>query len=236
MRDENAQPREKFELSLDGRQIASIVVGALVILGVVFVLGLNVGNQMAARRAAAASRTGDLAALDHVPAPAAPAVPARSDITFYDQLPKGRPAAPPPPEPRTPAPLPAPRPVAAAAPAPEAASPAPPPPPSAPPAAAKDAPTAVGKPVPAAVAAPSTAARPAAKGAWCVQLASVQDRAEAERLATRWKGRVEAADLPGKGRRYRVRAGSFETREAADRYLQDLARQTGTKGFVTADR
>ena len=64
--------REKFEISLDGRQVASIVVGALVILGVVFVLGLNVGKQLAARRGDAA-RAGDLEALDHVPAAPAPA-------------------------------------------------------------------------------------------------------------------------------------------------------------------
>ena len=96
MHDENVRVREKFELSLDGRQIASIVVGALVILGVVFVLGLNVGRQITARQVEA-SRGGDLTALDRVPV-SAPAAPAKGDITFYDQLPKEKPA-PPPPEP-----------------------------------------------------------------------------------------------------------------------------------------
>ena len=101
MRDENVRVREKFELSLDGRQIASIVVGALVILGVVFVLGLNVGRQIAARQVEAA-RGGDLDGA-RSRAGAAPAAPAKGDITFYDQLPKEKPA-PPPPEPARPRP------------------------------------------------------------------------------------------------------------------------------------
>jgi cell division septation protein DedD len=40
------------------------------------------------------------------------------------------------------------------------------------------------------------------------------------------------ADVPGKGRWYRVRVGSFESREAADRYLKDMEKSTGAKGFV----
>src|SRR5512138_2240468 len=87
------RPKEKLELSLDGRQIASIVVGALVLLGVVFVLGLNVGKQIAARQAEAAL-PGDLEALDHAPAPAAPAKP--EPLTFHDRLTKETPPPPPP--------------------------------------------------------------------------------------------------------------------------------------------
>ncbi len=94
MRDENARVREKFELSLDGRQIASIVVGALVILGVVFVLGLNVGRQVATRQASAA-RAGDLEALDRGPTAAVPPMDGAS-LTFHDRLVKQKPPTQPP--------------------------------------------------------------------------------------------------------------------------------------------
>jgi cell division septation protein DedD len=248
MRDENIRAREKFELSLDGRQIASIVVGALVIVGVVFVLGLNVGRQIAVRQAEAA-RAGDLAALDRVPAPA-PAAPAKNDRTFYEQLPKARPAAPPPAEPtRPPATAPAAKVAAAPPPLPP---PAPAPTPTVP---AAPTPTAVGTPVTASAAKVAAAPRPTSAvpasapathpaagrsgGAWCVQLAAAHDRAEAERIAARWKSaapRIETADVPGKGRYYRVRVGSFETKDVAERYLKDLTRETGAKGYVTAMR
>jgi cell division protein FtsN len=66
---------------------------------------------------------------------------------------------------------------------------------------------------------------------------STQDRFEAERIAARLASRgakVSAADVPGKGRWYRVRVGSFATREEADRYLRELERSTGSRGFVAA--
>jgi cell division protein FtsN len=65
---------------------------------------------------------------------------------------------------------------------------------------------------------------------------ATQDRAEADRIAARFASRgakVSIADVPGKGRFYRVRLGSFDTREAADRYLRELQRTSGAKGFVT---
>jgi len=213
MREPNARVKahERFEVSLDGRQVASIVVGALVILGVVFVLGLNVGKQIGLRQAQYAV-AGDLEALDRAPAPAAPA--REEALTFHERLTKDTPAPPPPP---------APAPAAPAAPA-EAAAPAPGPRPveAAPPAEA---------PPPAAVAPP--------EAPWTVQLAAAQDRAEAERTAARFAAlnpRIEEAQVPGKGRFWRVRVGSFETRQDAERYLHDVARETGAKGFVTPTR
>lgn len=224
MRESNprARPRDEFQLSLDGRQVASIVVGALVVLGLVFVLGMNVGKQVALRRASAGI-AGDLEALDRAPAPPATAEP----LTFHDRLTRDAPAAPPAP---TPVAAPASPPAAvlaapaappAAAPTPAVAQPAPPPP--SPPAAAASTPVA-----------PAAAARP-----WTVQLAAAQDRGEAERIAARYSGlrpRIEEADVPGKGRFFRVRVGGFETREAADRYLRDVGRETGAKGFVVPSR
>jgi cell division septation protein DedD len=71
--------------------------------------------------------------------------------------------------------------------------------------------------------------------AWTVQLAASEDRAEAERLAARFASlspRIEEAVVKGKGRFYRVRVGSFDTKESAQRYLSDVARETGVKGIV----
>ena len=70
-----------------------------------------------------------------------------------------------------------------------------------------------------------------------VQVGSTQERFEADRIAARFASRgakVTVADVPGKGRWYRVRVGSFESREAADRYLKDMEKSTGAKGFVAS--
>ncbi len=215
MRDPNprVRAREKFELSLDGRQVASIVVGALVVLGVVFVLGLNVGKQLAVRQVAA-GRAGDLEALDRAPT-TPPSKP--EPLTFHDRLTKETPAPPPPPEP--------------------AARPVPPPVPPAPQQAV--APPAAPEPAAPPVAPAQPAAKPGALKPWTVQLAASEERSEAERLATRFSSlnpRIEEAVIAGKGRFYRVRVGSFDTKEAAQRYLRDVARETGAKGIVTPSR
>ncbi len=200
--------REKFELSLDGRQVASIVVGALVLLGVVFVLGLNVGKQIALRQAEN-ELAGDLEALDRAPAPPAPVKD--EALTFHDRLTREPPpaaphAAPPPP-------------AATPAPAPQAAAPAAP---------------STGPRAPEAAPSPAPPEKP-----WTVQLAAAQERAEAERIATKFAAlnpRIEQAEVPGKGRFWRVRVGGFDTKDAAERYLRDVARETGAKGFVTPTR
>ncbi|GAO04881.1 rare lipoprotein A [Anaeromyxobacter sp. PSR-1] len=85
----------------------------------------------------------------------------------------------------------------------------------------------------------AAAPKPAAAGAFVVQLAATQSRTEAERIAAKYRTlspRIEAADVPGKGRFFRVRAGSFATRAEAERYLRDAERESGAKGFVTASR
>jgi cell division septation protein DedD len=209
--------RGKFQLTLDGRQAASVVVGALVVFAAAFFLGLNVGRQVAVRQLEG-RRAGDLEALDR--APAAP--PAKAEpLTFHDRLTKESPAPPPPPEPPPRADVPAapaPAPAAPAAVAPPAVAPAP--------------------AVPEA-AAPPPRPEPAPLRPWTVQLAASEDRAEAERLAARFVAlnpRVEEAVIPGKGRFFRVRVGSFETKEAAQRYLRDVGRETGAKGIVAPSR
>jgi DedD protein len=204
MDNENVKSKERIELSLDGRQIASIVVGALVLLGVVFVLGLNLGRQLATRQLEA-TRGDALAALDRPPP--APAAPISDDaLTFHDRLTKDR--APPVEEPPA-------RPPPGPAPAAPATTPV------------------------AATAAAAAPAPPAATGAFAVQLVSTTSRAEADKLAGKLQEfgpRVEAAEVSGKGRVYRVRVGSFETRAEAEKMLKTLGPRIGGKGMVVPIR
>lgn len=232
MRDVNPRPRERFDLSLDGRQIASVVVGALVVLALVFVLGLNVGKQIARTEARPEAAAGEdaLAALDRPPA-VAPAVRDES-LTYHDRLVGERPSAPP----AEPRPTPAPAPQAPATQAPPPAPPAATPAPSV--AAAGPAPSAseIAVPEPASPAEPEAAPAPA--GAWSVQVGAANDREEAERIAgkyARFRPRIEVAILQGKTW-HRVRIGAFETKADAAKFLDDLARETGAKGFVTSSR
>ncbi|HSN91797.1 MAG TPA: SPOR domain-containing protein, partial [Anaeromyxobacteraceae bacterium] len=85
---------------------------------------------------------------------------------------------------------------------------------------------------------PAAAPAPPPPGTFSVQVGASRDRAEADRIAGKFRSsgaRVEEADVPGKGTWYRVRVGSFPTREAAERYLRDLARETGVKGYVASN-
>lgn len=248
MRDENVRAREKFELSLDGRQIASIVVGALVILAVVFVLGLNVGRQISVRQAEL-TRGGDLDALDR-PNAATAAVDGAS-LTFHDRLTKGRPA----PSPEVSASVLATGTATLASTAPSSSTAAPIPtatPTSTPTATSTATPTASASPTP--IAKPTATASSASatktsaadsvrsgagSGGYTIQVGAAQGRPEAERLAGRfrtWRPRVEPAEVDGKGRWYRVRVGSFASRDEAERIRKDVARATGVTGFVTASR
>ncbi|HUL60116.1 MAG TPA: SPOR domain-containing protein [Anaeromyxobacteraceae bacterium] len=230
MRDENVPSRERVDLSLDGRQIAAAVVAALVVLGVVFVLGLNVGRAVARREAEAAHVPGDLSALDRPPVQA----PARSEpFTYHDTLTGERPAAPPPAPP-------VPAPSAAVTAAVTAGQPATAPQPgNAAPAGASANAAAPAPAAAAATAAPLEQAAPARRHAtFSVQVGSTRDRAEAERIAARFRARaprVEAADLGAKGTWWRVRVGAFASRDEARRCLADLSRETGVKGLVASE-
>jgi DedD protein len=226
MRDVNPRSRERLDISLDGRQIASVVVAAIVLVGVVFVLGLSVGKQLARSEVRPPSSGDALAALDQAPANAG--APVRNEaLTYHDRLVKERPAA----GPAEPA-----RPQAEGSPAVS------PPPAQTPLPAAEQPPAAEPPPQPApADPAPTTAQLPeraAPVGDWCVQLGAANDRAESERLAAkfeRFAPRIETAVVQGKTW-HRVRVGAFATRAAAEKYLKDLSRETGAKGYVTTAR
>ena len=240
---ENSKVRERYELSLDGTQVASVVVGALVVLGAVFVLGLNVGKQVAARAQPGAGPADDsLAALDR-PAPRPPPPPEKEPkLSFHDALTKGPAAGAPLPSAAAavPAvgtaldPLPASAPSASAA-APKAAVPAAPAAPArkaAPhPAPPKDA-------MASAVARVSGAPETGPSGAFAIQVGATQSEPEARRIQRKFAAdgaRVAVADLPGKGRWYRVKIGSFATRAEAEHRLASL-KARGVAGFVTDAR
>jgi len=222
--------------------VASVILGSLAALGITFFLGYSLGHRVLERPLAPRASAGrpppdPLAALDQ---------PARPDggepapkLNFHEALTSPKPPVeklPPPPRPapapaKLAGPVPPSGPVFAAVPAPRPAvpPPAPPPPPVA--VAAASAGPASG------AAAASPAPRASREGAFAVQVGSTPDRSEANRLALRFPGRVPkvvTADVPGKGRWYRVQLGPFDSRDEAERYLRDLERDTGSKGFVTS--
>jgi len=279
--------REKYDLSLDSRQVVSLLIGGIVVLGAVFVLGVLVGKKLAGTPRA--DHAPDLlTALDHK-SDALERARAAPPLTFQEEL--TRPAVPTPTvarvAPATPPPTPAPTPASSSAPTvARVTGPAAIPPTSATPAAAMPTgskpaspvraaavpvttaaateakperkPEAEKKPEPAARPAPPesvatrsapAAAHPAPKvpeatsatGAFTLQLGASLNRDDAERQAARLREKgyapyIVTAEVPGKGTWYRVRMGSFPTKDAATRYLQDFKRETQAEAFVASTR
>lgn len=234
--------KERLELSLDSRHVVGIVVGAIVVLGGVFSLGVMVGKKGAPAPAAVQGTSRDLlAALDE--RAVAPAEGVDASLTFDRELMK---------------PVEAPAVAVAAPPAPSVPTPAPLPPPPAPapslpesPATKEATPTATRVHVDAGGAALKEAFARAMKpsdsgpipptGTWCVQLSAHPERAEAEKFAQvlREKGYapyIVASEIAGKGTWHRVRLGRFADREAASKYLSDFKRETRLEAFVTNAR
>lgn len=239
MRDAN-RLKEKIDLSLDNRQVMSLVIGGIVVLGAVFVVGVVVGKKLSnSERAQGAPDL--LTALDQ----RATAMDEATDasLTFQDELTK-KTAEPPRIEaPATPvavatrldpapAPLPKPEPVAEVEPeTPVAAAPR----------ADEAVPTRTvlkdGGGLKEAIARSQRPVEAAANGSFTLQLSASQDRAEADRFMAKLKGQGYApylveAQVQGRGTWYRVRMGSFPTKEAAGRYLQDFRRETQMEAFV----
>jgi DedD protein len=241
MRDSHRM-KEKYDLSLDSRQVVSLLVAGIVVLGAVFVLGVLVGKKLAGSQRN--DRAPDLlSALDQKSAALerARAAPA---LTFQEELTADAGATRSTPPKTSPEKKPEAAPKAAEAKAdtpktpgdkkPEAAAK----PADAGPIAARTAPAAA----PAAVAPTSKASDGAAPtGAFTLQLGASQNRDDAERMVSRLREKgyapyIVTADVPGKGTFYRVRMGSFPTREAAGRYLEDFKRETKTEAFVAATK
>ncbi|QSQ15337.1 SPOR domain-containing protein [Myxococcus landrumensis] len=285
--------KEKFDVSLDNRQIVSLLIAGIVVLGAVFVLGVVVGKKLAGD-AQTASAPDLLSALD-ANAQALQAVQKEPHLTFQDELTRkaaAEPVVPPAPKPTAAKPAaekPAPKPpepvkTAALAPTPDpdtgelppeepteepvaaakpaAEKPAPTPAPEKP-AAAAEKPAAIavkpatvsGKveaaPVPtrttqkeggglkeaiarAAAQPPDSAVK---GGAFTLQLSAFQDKQEADRFVARLRDRgyapyIVSAEVVGKGTWYRVRMGTFASKDAAARYLSDFKRETQLDAFV----
>jgi DedD protein len=238
--------KEKYELSLDNRQIVSITVASLVVLGGVFMLGVVVGKKLSTETAEVKAPADLLTQLDEKSKALEQVQAEDASLTFQDELTKKAPtlvAGTPVVKPAEP-----PKPV-------EAPKPAEP---------VKPEPTAAAQPAPEPVALPETpkpepvptrthdagllkeafgkmqkAPETAADGAWSIQLAAYQDRGEADRFAAglRDKGYapyIVEASVPGKGTWFRVRMGRFGTKDAAGRYLEDFKRETAMNAIVTA--
>jgi cell division septation protein DedD len=233
--------KEKYEVSLDNRQIISLTVGGLVMVGAVFVLGVVVGKKLAIEEPTAPPKD-LLAALDKragavVPEPA---VQKDASLTFQDELTK-KPELPvveakPIPPPKAELPIveakPAPKPVELAV-----AEPAPAPKTESVPTRMQDA----GALRDAIARAQKTAAPPPTSpdGNFTLQLSAYQDKAEADRFAANLRDKgyapfIVEATVPGKGVWFRVRMGRFPSRDAAGRYLADFKRETAIDAIVTS--
>jgi DedD protein len=237
MRDSHRM-KEKYDLSLDSRQVVSLLVAGIVVLGAVFVLGVLVGKKLAASQRP--DRTQDLlSALDQKSAALERARTAPA-LTFQEELTAdaGRPSAPvakaPDKKPEAPK---VPDAKAEAAKAVVDKKPeAPAKPADAGALATKSAPT----PVPPAAPKASTDTT-VPTGPFTLQLGASQNRDDAERMVSRLREKgyapyIVTADVPGKGTFYRVRMGSFATKEAAGRYLEDFRRETKTEAFVASTK
>ncbi|WP_434390651.1 SPOR domain-containing protein [Melittangium boletus] len=283
--------KEKFDVSLDNRQVVSLLIAGIIVMGAVFVLGVVVGKKLAGD-AQATTPPDLLSSLDANAQALQQARETQAALTFQDELTR-KGAAPEPSKPRTvtvaippPAPPPQPKPAEAPAAAPtEAAPPAASPtdddyapvaeakpdtrpaakPESKPdtkPAArptdlprlaeSKPAPLpgkVASEPVPTRTTAPGTGTQEAiaratqtptgavAGGAFTLQLSAFQNRPEAERFASKLRDRgyapfIVPAEVPNKGTWYRVRMGSFPSKDAASRYLADFKRETQLQAFV----
>ncbi|SEN04817.1 Cell division protein DedD (protein involved in septation) [Stigmatella aurantiaca] len=271
--------KEKFDVSLDNRQIVSLLIAGIIVMGAVFVLGVVVGKNLAGN-AQTAGAPDLLSALD-ANAQALQEVQKEPPLTFQDELTRkaAEPVAPPPVPKPAPKPAPAkpvavaPTPAPAEQPAPaaetgeevaanaaddELAALAAKPSPAAPAApvakAPAPAPVPAGKveqePTPTRTATPpvgslkeaiARATQPPAEavkgGAFTLQISAFQSREDADRFAARLRDRgyapyILAAEVPNKGTWYRVRMGSFPSKEAASRYLADFKRETQLNAFV----
>ena len=245
--------REKYDLSLDSRQVVSLLIGGIVVLGAVFVLGVLVGKKLAGTPRA--DRGPDLlTALDHK-SDALERARAAPPLTFQEELTKPTPPAPaiaraPSTSAVTGPSLAGPT-LARAAAAPAAPVTPSPTPPAAPASSARPTPVTTEKkaeavatrtaPTPAPHAPPKVPEATSATGAFTLQLSASPRRDDAERQASRLREKgyapyIVSAEVPGKGTWYRVRMGSFPSKDAATRYLQDFKRETQAEAFVASTR
>jgi cell division septation protein DedD len=254
--------KEKYELSLDSRQIVTLTVASMVVLGGVFVLGVVVGKKLANETQKLAQPTDILSAADQKTEALAQAEKQPAPLTFQEELTR-KPVDPPVEPPKTVVVV---KPIELKPPEPRPSEPAP----------KATEPSTTNEPETVAVAEPKLEPEPtprlpetpkpepvttrtndagalkeafgkvsrqaeppaAGDGAWTLQLSAYQDKAEAERFAAglRDKGYapyIVQAEVAGKGTWFRVRMGRFGSKDAASTYLSDFKRETSIAGIVT---
>jgi hypothetical protein len=231
--------KEKYELSLDSRQIVTLTVTTLVVLGGVFVLGVVVGKKLANETQKLDQPADILSAADRKTEALAQAEKAAPALTFQEELTKKQAEPVPPPEPPKNVivlkPIEPVKVDEVQPPEPDLRTTVLPETPKSEPVATRtnDAgglKEAFGK--------VQKAPEGAADGSWTLQLSAYQDQGEAERFAAglRDKGYapyIVEASIAGKGTWFRVRMGRFGSKEAASTYLSDLKRETSLAGIVT---
>jgi DedD protein len=233
MRENNRVSQEKYELALTARQAAGVLVVALLVGGSTFYLGTVVGRRSTEEASGSGGPKDALARLDAPPAvhdESPPELKAQQALVDSRSIDKAMPVAATPPaltatpgeddragEENTTPPS-----VVTTAPLH----------PALPPAVAPPLPNPVG------VATHSTRPSTSPSGRYTIQVASAPRRVDAERLAKKLsarKAKVVVADVPGKGRWYRVQVGLYPTREAARVQLASLER-SGVHGIVASVR
>jgi hypothetical protein len=233
----NSRVKDRFALALDGRQVIALGLGVTVIVAGALVLGMNLGRRsMVAAAAAIAAPKDPLARLDEPLPLRDDAVELKAHQALTDARPIDKTLPVPQVKATTVAIAPAPAPVAAASGVVREERVVPPTGAQAPRAGAPRAERGAVAPRVEKSAAP--AAAPARKGAYAIQIASLPTRGDAEKVARQNASRgprIVQADVPGKGRYYRVLVGSFDTQDSARRQLAVLTR-SGVKGIVTPVR
>ncbi len=225
--------RQRFEISLDNRQLLGLTMTSLVVMGGIFIVGVMAGKKLTMDQIDARPADDLLSQVDERSAALESMKDEPAPLTFQDELTKKAVAV---------AVAPEPAPVQVVAPVPVA----PPAPEPAPIAATNLAEVPKSQPVATRIHEGSELKDAFGKaqtpeslgtGAWTLQLASSQDKKDADRFVSglRAKGYtpyVLEAKITGRGTWYRVRVGQFETREAAQRYLSDFKRETTLNGMV----
>jgi DedD protein len=87
---------------------------------------------------------------------------------------------------------------------------------------------------------PAAAKQAASKVRYTIQVGSYPEKAMAEEETKNMKKRGYAAflvatDIPDKGKWYRVRVGSFATKQSAEKLAKELKNKEGIDGFITTE-
>ncbi len=79
-------------------------------------------------------------------------------------------------------------------------------------------------------------------GAFCLQVSSMPSQADADKVVAKLANKgfpgavVAEAEVPGKGRMFRVRLGSYESRAEAEAALKDFKKKSGMDALVASAR